>query len=254
MGLRPIGRLVQADIHGILPRIGRAPHASWHPILKDIADQFKMANANGLFSMAVRGSVARGASVSEAADLDLVLIFDDTALSIKDIGCNAIQGVPVEISFIPCADFHTHEDWAWMRFTLAHSGYTVFGHDYLPELLEPQIGPHCVAHLRDADRWLRQWEIYWEEDKDYHAICEWLMKRIVRSLFESQLKQLNGYTRDIYPCFQVAVEAFPHLRCAMLKAAELAVSPDDNQDDILKIVDQLSPILLSKQTALFNDV
>ena len=253
MTLRSIGQLTQANAFGELPRIGRAPHVTWRPILNDIVDQFRNSNADGTFSIALRGSAARGASVEEAADLDLVVLLGESATSMGQVQSNAAPEVSIETAYVPASDFLTHLDWVWMRFTLAHCGHTAFGHDHLSDLPEPGLGPHCVAHLRDADRWLKQWKIYWDQDKDYLAICEWLMKRIVRSLFESQLEQINGYTRDIYPCAKVAIQAFPDLRGAILDAAELAVAPVDDREVISKICDELTPVLLTRQLEIKNN-
>ena len=250
MVLRPIGKLIHADTLGNLPRIGRMPHATWHPFLDDLVAQFRKINADDTFSVALRGSVARGATTEVAADVDLVVFLDDEAVPFGPVQSNIFPSMPIEMSLIPRSDFPTHKDWVWMRFALAHGGQTIFGYDHLTKLPEPRLGPHCIAHLRNADRWLKQWQTYWDEDHDYLAICEWLMKRIVRSLFESQLMQMNAYSRDIYPCSQVAVQAFPNLRQAIMSAAELAVSPVEDREIISKITKQLSPILLQKQSEL----
>lgn len=39
MSLLPIGRLINADSKGVLPRIGRPPHPSWSPLLSDLIKQ-----------------------------------------------------------------------------------------------------------------------------------------------------------------------------------------------------------------------
>ena len=40
------------------------------------------------------------------------------------------------------------------------------------------------------------------------AICQWLMKRMVRSLFEAIMFALNCYSPDIYPCAKIAARQF----------------------------------------------
>ncbi|WP_299555557.1 nucleotidyltransferase domain-containing protein [uncultured Tateyamaria sp.] len=216
-------------------------------LLRDIVDQFQRENAGDQVSIALRGSVARGAAVSETADLDLVVLFDDGAVLPDTLRSDVLPNMPIEKSYVPRREFLTDDKWRWMRFTLAHNGHTIWGTDHLADLPEPHLGAHCYAHLRNADEWLEHWQVFWDRDKDYHAICMWLMKRIVRSLFESQIMRLNAYSRDIYPCSTVAAEAFPDLGSIILGAAQLAVSPTDNRNRIAEVTARLSPTLLSLQ-------
>jgi hypothetical protein len=250
MSLLPIGRLVEADSNGVLPRIGRPPHPSWSLILSDLIRQFQEEFTDSDFTIALRGSVARGASVDEAADLDLVVLHDGKLSPIAELQSLEMPELSIETSYVNLKELRTAKKWVWMQFMLAHNGHTIFGSDPLLELPEPRIGPHCYAHLRNADRWLEDWKSYWNSDKDYHAICEWLMKRIVRSFFESQIVRINAFSRDIYPCTQVAMDAFPELRHSIYRAAELAVIPTADRDVVGEIVRHLSGTLLSEQAEL----
>ncbi|MBT8152970.1 hypothetical protein KMP13_03515 [Epibacterium ulvae] len=252
MSLQPVGRLVKADKKGILPRIGRPPHLDWSSVLQEVTSKLQQEFANGAFSVVVRGSVARGASADEAADLDLVILTDGRPSGGKAHPANLLRSqtmptLSIEVSCVDYKALQTESRWAWMQFMLAHNGHTFFGPDRLARLPEPRLGPHCYAHLAHADRWLNDWPIYWEEDKDYTAICQWLMKRIVRSLFESQIMRINAFSRDIYPCTLVAMEAFPGLRSTIYHAAELAINPTTDRHIIEKVVRVLTELLLLKQ-------
>lgn len=250
MPLLPIGQLVKADSKGVLPRIGRSPDPSWSTTLDDLTKQLCTAMKDRNFSIALRGSVARGASINEAADLDLVILYDGRPPMAVSLQSNVSPQLSIEASYVPLKELEADDTWIWMRFMLAHNGHTIRGPDLLPALPEPRIGPHCYAHLRNADKWLQEWHSFWEQDEDHHAICEWLMKRIVRSLFESQITRINAFSRDIYPCCQVAMDAFPESRKAIKRAAELAVEPIANHSVIADIVRELSGPLLTKQSEL----
>ncbi len=250
MSLMPIGRLIHADKNGVLPRIGCPPHPSWSSVLNDLVWQLQSHCTDNAFSVVLRGSVARGASLNEAADLDLVILYDDTMPPIQNLQSNVVPTLPIEVSYIERNALKTDAKWVWMRFMLAHNGHTILGPDTLKDLPEPRIGPQCYAHLRDADEWLRDWRLYWDRDQDYPAICTWLMKRIVRALFESQVTRINAFSRDIYPCAQVAKDAFPHARPAIHKAAELAITPTSDFDTIDQTVGRLSDILLSQHAEI----
>jgi Nucleotidyltransferase domain len=250
MPLHPIGTLLPANANGELPRLGGPPHASWTPVLNDVIDQFRKATLGTELSIALRGSAARGVAIDDAADLDLVVLIDDPVFSLDEIVSASAPGLSIETSYIPRRKLIDGSKLAWMRFTLAHSGYTIFGDDLLSALPEPRLGPHCIAHLRNADKWLQKWKSYWDEDKDHQAICQWLMKRIIRSLFESQMMRINAYSRDIYPCAKVATEAFPDLSDAIWAAATFAVSPVADGEAVDRIAAELTPLLLSKQGEL----
>lgn len=79
MPIRPIGHLIKADANGVLPRIGGKPHASWSPVLDDITDQLENLSPKNPITVIVCGSVAHGACVNEAADLDLVILHGPSA-------------------------------------------------------------------------------------------------------------------------------------------------------------------------------
>ncbi len=254
MTLRPMGQLFEADENGQLPRIGRPPHSSWQPILGDLKKQIQGSFLDRECAITIRGSVARGASVNEAADLDLVVLHDGQSTLPSQYQSLLMPDLKIETSFIPLTGFRTDRRWVWMRFMLAHNGYMIFGPDVLADLPDPVLGPHCFAHLRNADKWLVAWKTYWDQDKDYLAICEWLMKRIVRSLFESQMMRINAFSRDIYPCAKIAMEAFPDQRDLILKAAELAVEPVEDYEIMSTVVEPLSEILQSKQAELKRQI
>jgi len=75
------------------------------------------------------------------------------------------------------------------------------------------------------------------------AICQWLMKRMVRSLFEAVMVDLNYYSRDIYPCAKIAAQQFAPQKATIWRAAELAMAPTDQPAAIFAVLDGLSPLL-----------
>ena len=246
MALRAIGHLIQADENGILPRIGRRPDPSWTAILEDVIEQ----RQNRDCAIILRGSVARGASVKDAADLDLVILHGDQILPTQPLQSRTMPDLSIETTYIHHQAFEHHKRWAWMRFMLAHNGYTIFGPDKLSNLPAPQLGRHSYAHLPNADKWLKQWQVYWAEDAAHKDICQWTMKRIIRALFESQMMALNAYSRDIYPCAMAAIDAFPHMEAAIMQAAELAIAPTTDHHLISEITSNLTPLLHSQQANL----
>tara|TARA_R110002126_G_C10489263_1_gene503166 strand:+ start:16972 stop:17433 length:462 start_codon:yes stop_codon:yes gene_type:complete len=107
----PIGRLVEADSNGVLSRIGRPPHPSWSLILSDLIRQFQEELTGSDFSIALRGSVARGASVDEAADLDIVVLHDGKLSPITELQSLEIPELSIETSYVNLKELRTDKKW-----------------------------------------------------------------------------------------------------------------------------------------------
>ena len=74
---------------------------------------------------------------------------------------------------------------------------------FYKHLPDPTLKLHCIAHLKVCDRWITDRKPIYKataQPEQKKAICQWLMKRVVRSLFEAIMFDLNCYSRDIYPC------------------------------------------------------
>ena len=72
---------------------------------------------------------------------------------------------------------------------------------------------------------------------------QWLIKRVVRSLFEAVSFDLNCSSQDIYPCAKIAAQQFAPQKATIWRAAELAVAPTDQPAAIFAVLDGLSPLL-----------
>ena len=94
---------------------------------------------------------------------------------------------------------------------MAFFGSVISGPDFISTLPDMTLKPHCIAHLKACDRWIAAWEPMFRataQPEQKKAICQWLMKRMVRSLFEAVMVDLNCYSRDIYPCAKIAARQF----------------------------------------------
>ena len=117
---------------------------------------------------------------------------------------------------------------------------------FFSTLPDPTLKPHCIAHLKACDRWIAAWEPMFKtaaQPEQKKAICQWLMKRMVRSIFAAVMFDLNCYSRDIYPCAKIAAQQFAPQKATIWRAAELAVAPTDQPAAIFAVLDGLSPLL-----------
>ena len=230
----------------------KPPAPIWAPILEELTAKLRAHYGDALISVALRGSVARGTDVIDVSDLDLVVFLSGRSDGL-DLQSALMPDLPIETAILDADTFPHGDSGAWMAFTLALSGWHIYGDDFVADLPPPHLGPRAMGHLPRADRWLAKWSVYWVEepdDTDRLDICQWLMKRMVRSLMESRMIRLNAYSRDIYPCAKVAADAFPAHQAAIWKAAEYAIAPTTNHEEIAAIVADLAPVLRREQAAL----
>ncbi|SFT94290.1 Nucleotidyltransferase domain-containing protein [Pseudovibrio denitrificans] len=251
--LKPIGRLSWADEHGVLPHIGRAPEEPLFSELSQFAEKLKLELGERFHCLAVRGSASRGTFVKGASDIDLIVFTRGPALQTLSPEHWITQAIDIDLEWFEPKDFLQSSRFQWLKFSLSYSGYCFGPQNLLAELPAPTLGSHAIAHLHRVDRWAKAWPTHLADaktDGERKRVCSWLMKRIVRSLFEAEMLRRNAYSRDIYPCAKIASEAFLFLAPMIWRAAELAVAPTSELSLIREVADCLLPELLNLQSRL----
>ena len=244
--LRLIGQLTSVDASGVLPRLDTAPSGRWARLATKLSAQLPQQYRSNLLAIALPGSTARGTAVAGVSALDLLVLLNHSATDIPSGSLLRGHRVKVDLAQSTYPEFMTQPKWAWMRFSLAFSGSVISGPDFISTLPDMTLKPHCIAHLKACERWIAAWEPMFKataQPEQKKAICQWLMKRMVRSLFEAVMVDLNCYSRDIYPCAKIAAQQFAPQKATIWRAAELAVAPTDQPAAIFAVLDGLSPLL-----------
>lgn len=219
--LRPLGHLARADSSGRLPRLGYAPSGKLGDAVTDFARVLHAQIGDPELSVVLRGSLARGGR--SPADIDLMLI-SPQPLDLPPLDTLPALPLPVEAGPVPLDRFKDPVRGAWPRFALAHSGWTLAGPDRLADLPPPRMGPVVIAHLRGVRRWWPRHPEDWASSlAERRLINGWLAKRIIRSLAEGEMARRGVYSRDVWPCLQVASLAFPTQSALLTDIAEQAV-------------------------------
>ncbi len=238
--LRPLGKLVRANQKGELPRLGSRPVGRMGRIVTEFAKALHSRIGDTELSIVLRGSLARGGK--SPADIDLMLI------SHKRPELPPLKTLPelpleVELGLVSFNRFNDPKHGAWPRFALAHGGCTIIGPDYISDLPEPKMGPVVIAHLRGVRRWWPQGPLDWASSEGKRRqINAWLAKRIIRSLAESEMLRRGVYSRDIWPCLQIASLAFPKDTALLTDTAERAVFPSGSFSSRARLL-QARPLL-----------
>ncbi len=224
--LKPIGQAIPVDANGTLPRIGKPPVEPWASLTATLAKTIQRDLTDNFEAVILRGSLPRGTAVSGVSDIDLVIVMKtpDADYEVSTLPTD----IKLDISISTSHELQHDDAWVWMRFSLAFSGWTMLGRDLIPQFPAPTLGPHAFAHLHSLEKWANAWEGMFIEaidDIERKEISQWLMKRIIRSLFESVMLDTQTYTRDIYPCALAAIQYYPAAKAEIWRAAELAISP-----------------------------
>ena len=201
--MRPIGHLARANAKGEVgtpwpcPPVGRMGR-----IVTDFAKALHAQIGDAELSIVLRGSLARGGQ--SPADIDLMLVSHKRPI-LPSLRVLPRLPLEAELDFIPFERFKHSKHGAWPRFALAHSGWTLVGPDYLCDLPEPKMGPVVIAHLKGLRRWWPFHPLDWaSSEAERREINGWLAKRIIRSLAEGEMLRRGVYSRDIWPCLQIA--------------------------------------------------
>jgi hypothetical protein len=221
--LRPIGHLSRADSAGQLPRLGRAPVGRLGNLVTNFAEALHAQIGDPELSVVLRGSLARGGQ--SPADIDLILISSKTP-TLPALETLPPLPLPVEADLVTLESFQDPLCQTWTRFALAHSGWTIVGPDLLRNLSSPCIGPVVIGHLRGVREWWPCRPEDWASSmSERRLINGWLAKRIIRSLAEGEMVRRNVYSRNIWPCLQLASIAFPAHAALLTYIAEQAIFP-----------------------------
>lgn len=250
--LRAIGTAHPVLPSGYLARQGVAPTQPWDGYAKRICTELYRNQGANLLSVALRGSTVRATAVIGVSDLDLVVVTRTAVTDVKVPHIIAAPDLEIETALATEAELLRDPGFAWLRFNLAYCGHTVWGHDYIADLPPPVLDRTALAHVKSVDTWLGQWSEMFSnapDDKERRAICVWLMKRVVRSLFESVMLEEGVYTRDIYPCADIAARHYPMLRSEIFAAAEMVVSPCGSRSEIEAALNPLLPVLQAAKQA-----
>ncbi len=245
--LRPIGRVYPVRPDGTLPRLGSPPLQPWCGHCEDVSGQVRRLLGQNLVSVALRGSAARGMAVVGGSDLDFVVVTEvETEIS-QPMMVAAAPGLAIETYCTTEDSLLNDRSRAWMRFNLAFSGWTVFGREVIAGLPDPVLNKVAVAHLKGLDRWFDDWPGHFDQAgsaEEKRSVCAWLMKRAVRSVFESVMLTEQSYSRDIYPCAIIACRHYPEHTHIIIRAAMLAVAPTQDKTLIEDVAGPMHDLLL----------
>jgi len=267
MPIRPIGRILYADRDGYLPQTdcAQALPRDWRPLVDGAVGAYRSCLGDRVHSVYVRGSVARRTAVAGVSDVDMVALVvaderpDGGNARLGDFATELLRRHPIasgiELVAVPLGRFLAMPQYRSLRFAISIGGHLLCGTDVRPQLARPRLGPEAVMHAHEVAQW-RQTAVRrlaaGRMAENVRQTCQWAMKRAVRSAFELVMFDVNGYTRDLYPCARAAAEEYPDKAAAIWRALDLAINPTADAAIVGRALADLTAWLHQEAVALFG--
>lgn len=217
-------------------------------------EHIKKKFRNNLYSVYIRGSVARGTAIENVSDIDLFIVTKEKVLnSYRDWKRKSGAEVMEIYPFINGVEFHMESldeilSDKRSQFLLQSQSIKFFGKEINFPQLSFKLGKESYAHLAYIENDIRIFyeDIHHEDTENSIDTCSWIAKRIVRTGFEIVMKRENLYTRDLYPCYKSFIKYYSYKKNDMEEILELAVFPVSDKERIIKAVRNIEELIISE--------
>lgn len=251
----------------------------WKEIVEALKDACIQDLGDKVHSLYVRGSVARGCAVEGVSDVDALAVtvgnFKEAdhqrvmasrrAIEVAYPFCKGVElrCISHDLVFRPTSlPVGLETNW---KMIIKTQCVCVLGQDLATELPKCRPGTEMVMHAFDirndietmsdflrAIRFLYRLPLgllllKWLGVENQRVTAEttrvirWTMKRILRTGFEVVMEKEQGYTRDLYCCYDSFCKYFPEKEERMRKALELFVNPVPKSAEVLTFLDDFGP-------------
>jgi uncharacterized protein len=263
--IQKIGSVIPVDQNGYLTNQASAHKITrpWQELLDAATAVYRTYLGENIHSIYIRGSVARGTALPEISDLDTMVIIkeglEELDLSwIRTERPKLLTQFPfaegIEMEFLPLSAFPNSEEYFTDIFLLQTQSVCVYGEDLIPTL--PLFKPDVALALKLAEHFSKNIEkavlkiSKVQIQKNVHAWCVWIMKRILRTGFLLVMPAEKVFTRDLYPCYELFSKHYPDYATQMTQALEWALSPSTNRDQLVEFIRSFGGWLISRIQAL----
>lgn len=241
--VRQIGTVLAIDNDGFLIREVSKDKidSSWNSFIEEYITQVKNLFGDSLHSIYVRGSVARGAAMTDAfVDFDAIVIQKSGSTlpeedQIKGLRKNLEQKYP-NLVHIEVADY-VIDDLGRARALVALQGVCVYGEDIIPTLSRIKPGEDSFIHLPafsgDFENFKKRLANEKRLPEYINSDSIWFGKRILRVAHELVAGRLGRFTRDLYPCYEGFSQIYPEKREEMLRVLTQTLNPTSDRTILL---------------------
>jgi hypothetical protein len=256
----PIGSILPVDEQGYLVRqvSFKKIVEPWRSLVDDVAAAYVMAWTNRVMGVYIRGSVASGQAIFNLSDVDsLAVVYGDIRGCDRRWFKKLNQQISRHYPFCCGVEFsvvsgdrlldltdRSHDN---LRMLIATQAVCIWGQDVVETL--PRFRPDmtCIHHSFDLEADLNQLiedlldlpqtpSDLLQQQVYVRKLCQWSMKRIIRSGFEIVMERDQCFTRDLHPCYERFCHYYPTQQSSMWQALTWAINPIDSPEKIIEFL------------------
>lgn len=223
-----IGRFLSVDECGYvkpdvaIDRIG----AVWKPPVAFVRDA--LMSRQGVRSVYLRGSIARGLAIENVSDADFIYL-SDTDYELADVELE--QAVEARFAFVKGLELsrldratfdkiRPPQRRPYFHMLLKTQCLFLAGDDVARNIAPFRIGLDMVSHVFSLQSEFVRLPRLLEEGRKSGAgqsMRRWFSRRIVRSGFEVTMDRTNRFTRDLYLCYEQFAGFYPDRSAQMYR-------------------------------------
>lgn len=248
---KPCGDFLNLDAHGFV--IKKASHdliqPRWKPVIDDVISVYKKFFGPNLHSVWLRGSVAKGGAVDGLSDFDSFgYVYEPTDLF--DQFEQEIEALEPRYPF--CKDIECEADPIAllkndpiMRRIIKTQAICLYGED-----VSASIPPHSLRDMIFYSIYLRHClekvmpQFLKEDNGDPQQVrgtCNWTVRRLLRSLYETIMFEENRWTNDLWLCYERYALKYPEREPATMELLQLCLNPVANEERIHDAINAFTP-------------
>lgn len=194
--------------------------------LQDICQN--LIHSADLHSLYLRGSVPRGLAAPEFSDIDAFAILNNDHAICSDYQAKvrlASFAIRRKVDFLAftLADLSALAEWE-LAFVMKIHSLCLIGSDLIPTIVDYSPSKRIIAGYADIGMDIdhARSALLHKPNTSSH-VCKWIGRRIVRAGLAICIERDHRYSPDLWPCYCVFRDWYPHLAQNMLTAFEMAV-------------------------------
>lgn len=251
ISIQPIGEFFETDKNGYIinPTSIEKIQPEYHEVIQDIIDLYRQRFGEKLYSVYLRGSVAKGTAIIGISDIDTWCIVDDVEENIdtqwrpfkKELFNKYPQFDDIEMGETPLSNIGRGYK------ILLHQSVCVYGKsvDVPNKKITSEFAMHAPNFRKRFD-WFDELITKDSSPENIQRKCVWLMKTFLRIGLELTLDRAGKYSRDLYPCYEIFSEYYPEKESEMRQVLDLALNPTDDIDRLISIKENFGQWLLKE--------
>lgn len=232
-----MGTYLEVDERGYLTRVANvsAIQERWSDAVEATRRAYLTKWGNGLHSVYIRGSVAKGSAIEHVSDIDSFAVISDGTVEAADYDAwetrtekDLQQRFPhvagFELDCIPVDNAIARDNIHALVIKL--ESVCVFGEDLAARI----DGFKPTAEMAFQTRWFHHHLDMFQSAYPQETASErvgwigWIMRRFLRLGMELVMEQEQRFTRDLYLCYESFASHYPEQEGDMFRSLELAVN------------------------------